>query len=120
MKANIMTEKNKVKENLNEKINQDMQETSSIIIFMGLEHTNGLMEENMLGNGLITKCTVMAFLRGQTADNIKVNIKKIKKKDTGNSLGRMVENTLEIGRTANSTKVEYLLWKVENRKRASG
>ena len=48
------------------------EETSMIIIYMGMEHINGLMGENILGTGESIKCMGKESLNGQMEEGMKV------------------------------------------------
>ena len=47
MKGNINKEKNQVKENSNGQMEVNIEEISTIIIYMEKEHIYGMIEENM-------------------------------------------------------------------------
>lgn len=61
------------------------------------------MAENMMDNGRTIRWKAMACLHGQTAEDMKVNISMIKKKDKVSSIGLMAESTRETGKMGNNT-----------------
>lgn len=62
----------------------------------------GQMEEYIKDNGKITKCMESAIINGQMVDLIKVNMWMTKNKVVVNTLGRMEDIMMVIGRTENN------------------
>jgi len=71
-------------------------------------NTNGLMEGHIMEIGEIIKCMVKVYSHGQMAEDMKVNILKIKNKDMVHSSGLMEENTWDNGLMGNNMVKEHL------------
>ena len=61
------------------------------------------MVESMMVSGKITKWKAMACSHGLMAEDMRVNILMIKKKDKEFSIGLMAENMKEIGKMESNT-----------------
>lgn len=85
-----------------------------------MELINGLMEENTLENGKITRCTEMVSLHGVMEENMKVDMWMTRSLDMVNLSGQMVKNMLEIGLTENNTVLVYIIITKENKKKENG
>jgi len=73
------------------------RENSMITTFMEEVYTNGLMEDNMMENGVQTRCTETEPSFGKMVELTRVSTRMIRKKVMEPSPGLMEENTLEIG-----------------------
>jgi len=98
----IPKEKNKEKASLCGKIMLLTMENLIIIILKAKELITGMMEENIKDNGLIIKCTGLAYFHGQIIKNMKDTTIKIKKMAMEFLHGLMENNIKVIGKTENN------------------
>lgn len=97
MKDHMTWVKNTVMENSIGLTDLYMMVNSKKIIFTEKVFTNGLMEENTMETGKITKWTVMENSLGLMEEDTLENTKMIRNKDMEFSNGLMVVNTKEAG-----------------------
>ena len=62
----------------------------------------------------------MAYLHGQTVEDMKVNILMIRKKVMDNSIGQMAGSTKEVGKMVNSMELELIHQQVAKPNKANG
>jgi hypothetical protein len=62
-----------------------------------MDNTVGLMEENMLDNGIKIKCMDVEFINGTMVENTKDNINLIRSMVMVSILGLMEENMMVVG-----------------------
>lgn len=95
-------------------------ENSIVIISTEREFTLGPMQENMKGNGELTKCMARELSPGQTAVSILVSTLKIRRRAMVNSYGLMVDATGESGLTENNMARAHMLQVPVKRNMESG
>ena len=61
-------------------------------------------------NGPIIKCILEEFIIGKMEENMKVNIRMIKKKVMESTFGPMVEDTKVIGQMENKMEKEFIIY----------
>jgi hypothetical protein len=110
------------KENLlGEKGVECMRENLKIIKFVGLDHLNLMIIENMKVIGKIIKWMEKENLYGLMEENMLDIIKMIKKKDMAFLLGLMEENMMEIGKMEDKmVKDNFIILKLKNGKKEFG
>ena len=69
---------------------------------MGKAYTNGVMDENMKGNGFTTKCMGMEYIHIQMGGNMKVRMQMISVKVPVNFFGLMEDFMMESGKRESS------------------
>ena len=62
----------------------------------------------------------MAYLHGQTVEDMKVNILMIRKKVMDNSIGQMAGSTKEVGKMVNSMELELIHQQVAKPNKVNG
>jgi hypothetical protein len=97
-----------VKELIIMQMAQFMKEIGKIIKFMELALIHGKMERYIQGNGKKEICMDKVYLAGLMAEDMKVNINRIKKMGSGFILGKMEGNMLDNGKTVNNMVKEYI------------
>lgn len=97
MKDSIRKARNLIKVDINGQTEVSMWDNGSIIKFVVLESTNGLMVGNTKGNGRTIKCMGKVYIHGMTEENMMENIVLIKSTDSEYILGQMEESTRDFG-----------------------
>ena len=92
---------------INGLMDQNIMENGLIIRLKDREYIPGLMDEDMMVNGKKIICMVTVFTLGPTEEGTKVNIKRTRNTDTARLPGLMREYTLDGGKMANNMVKAY-------------
>lgn len=97
-----------------------MMENSSTIILKGRVYMYGLISDNIMETGLITKCMDKGSSLGKMEGNTKVNILKIRNRVMEYLPGQMAENMKVSGSMDSKMEKVYIPQQREKEKKVNG